>query len=244
VEDALEEDETIPEPRSIEEITNDPDVREELAVGGVIASVPLVMDSGRLAKANISLDAGLLQVLDETARTHRLTRSAFIASAIREKIAAGQAADSAFPAIVRAFDVASRAEENKPADAYMAIDELIANIARGTHIVQAGRYGRPLIDPLSRPIDWTAYVDLQRPNAKSVERYVLGKRREHVIEYKGYRMSVTKERSGYIVCTERIDGRPIRSQLSIGDRVHDPNYPDAISALVAAKAAIDSRTVE
>jgi hypothetical protein len=50
-----------------------------------------LLDSGRPAKANLSLDAGLLEAIDEAARSHGLTRSAFITSAAREKIGGGQA---------------------------------------------------------------------------------------------------------------------------------------------------------
>lgn len=57
--------------------------------GAAIAIVPLLRDAGRPAKANLSLDAGLLQAIDEAAEAHGLTRSAFIASAAREKIKEG-----------------------------------------------------------------------------------------------------------------------------------------------------------
>jgi HicB_like antitoxin of bacterial toxin-antitoxin system len=51
-----------------------------------LAIVPLVLDAGRPAKANLSLDAGLLAAIDEAAAARGLTRSAFLASAAREKI--------------------------------------------------------------------------------------------------------------------------------------------------------------
>jgi predicted RNase H-like HicB family nuclease len=86
VQDAIADGDPIPEPRTIEELHADPDIRSAIAKGGVLASVPLLMDSGRPAKANISIDAGLLQALDDAAEMHNLTRSAFIATAIREKI--------------------------------------------------------------------------------------------------------------------------------------------------------------
>jgi len=40
-----------------------------------------------LRGANLSLDAGMLEAIDEAANARGLTRSAFIASAVREKIA-------------------------------------------------------------------------------------------------------------------------------------------------------------
>jgi metal-responsive CopG/Arc/MetJ family transcriptional regulator len=45
-----------------------------------------VFDAGRPVKANLSLDAGLLNAIDKAAARHGLTRSAFLASAAREKI--------------------------------------------------------------------------------------------------------------------------------------------------------------
>jgi predicted RNase H-like HicB family nuclease len=76
----------IPKPRDLETLRRDTAVIEELAAGGTLALVPLVLDAGRPAKANLSLDAGLLEAIDEAARAKGLTRSAFIASAAREKI--------------------------------------------------------------------------------------------------------------------------------------------------------------
>ena len=79
----------VPKPRPIETLRNDGDVKAELASGGALVIVPLIMDAGRAAKANLSLDAGLLQAIDDAAQARGLTRSAFIASAAREKIVAG-----------------------------------------------------------------------------------------------------------------------------------------------------------
>jgi len=59
-----------------------------LVDGKPLALVPLVRDAGRAVKANLSLDAGLLEAIDEAAETRGLTRSAFITSAARDKIRA------------------------------------------------------------------------------------------------------------------------------------------------------------
>ncbi|HEY6631504.1 MAG TPA: type II toxin-antitoxin system HicB family antitoxin [Rhizobiaceae bacterium] len=77
-----------PRPRRIEELVADPEVRQALTAGAVLAYVPLIRESGRLARANISLDAGLLLDIDETARRLGVTRSAFLAAAAKEKIKA------------------------------------------------------------------------------------------------------------------------------------------------------------
>jgi predicted RNase H-like HicB family nuclease len=84
--DARADGEKIPRPRSAEKLRADPDVAAALAEGGVLAYVPLVLDAGRPVKANLSLDAGLLEAIDEAAKRRHLTRSAFLATAAREKI--------------------------------------------------------------------------------------------------------------------------------------------------------------
>ncbi len=87
-EDARADGERLPKPRTAEAVRADPDVAAALAEGAAIMIVPLILDSGRPTKANLSLDAGLLQAIDEAAAARGLTRSAFIASAVREKIIA------------------------------------------------------------------------------------------------------------------------------------------------------------
>jgi predicted RNase H-like HicB family nuclease len=89
VEDAETDGEKLPRSRSVEAMRADPEIAAALAGGAVIAMVPVLRDAGRPAKANLSLDAGLLEAIDEAAAAHGLTRSAFIASAAREKIKQG-----------------------------------------------------------------------------------------------------------------------------------------------------------
>jgi predicted RNase H-like HicB family nuclease len=84
--DAIDDGEMLPPPRSVEALRADPVIAAALAEGAVLAIVPLLLDSGRAVRANLSLDAGLLDAIDEAAKAHGLTRSAFLASAAREKI--------------------------------------------------------------------------------------------------------------------------------------------------------------
>jgi len=86
VEDARADGDKIPKPRSAEALRDDPKVVAALGHAGILAYVPLVLDAGRPVKANLSLDAGLLDAIDEAAERRGLTRSAFLASAAREKI--------------------------------------------------------------------------------------------------------------------------------------------------------------
>jgi predicted RNase H-like HicB family nuclease len=88
ISDAREDGEEIPEPRDMLALKHaDEDVAEALQRGAAFVMIPVLMDSGRSAKANLSLDSGLLEAIDDAAKAHGLTRSSFIATAAREKIA-------------------------------------------------------------------------------------------------------------------------------------------------------------
>lgn len=78
----------VPAPRTVEALLKDKAVGAALAGGAFMASIPLLLESGKLARANISLDAGLLAEIDETAKRVGLTRSAFLAAAARDRIKA------------------------------------------------------------------------------------------------------------------------------------------------------------
>lgn len=89
VADELAEGREVITPRTLDQLGSDPDVVEALAGGSALTLVPLLLDTGRLARANISIDAGLLADIDEAARLRGVTRSAFMAAAARDKIKAG-----------------------------------------------------------------------------------------------------------------------------------------------------------
>lgn len=73
-------------PRSIDELRRDPEVLEALSEGAGFVVIPLVLNSGKPARVNISMDTGLLEAIDESAERFGLTRSAFLATAARDKI--------------------------------------------------------------------------------------------------------------------------------------------------------------
>ncbi|HKZ96172.1 MAG TPA: type II toxin-antitoxin system HicB family antitoxin [Hyphomicrobiaceae bacterium] len=79
------EEEPIPEPRSISQILDDLAASGEPS--GATVFIPLLLDKARPVRANISLDAGLLEAIDAEAERRGLTRSAFLASAAIDKIA-------------------------------------------------------------------------------------------------------------------------------------------------------------
>ena len=77
---------TIPAPRSPDEILADPEFEEDRE-GAIVASIPFVRDLGSTTRINVSLDLGLLEAIDSEARQRKQTRSAFIASAVRKELA-------------------------------------------------------------------------------------------------------------------------------------------------------------
>ena len=78
--------ETSPAPSEFEAFRALPEVMEAMAEGASILPVPALFESERPVRANISLNRGLLEAIDEAARRANLTRSGFIAAAAREKI--------------------------------------------------------------------------------------------------------------------------------------------------------------
>jgi predicted RNase H-like HicB family nuclease len=60
----------------------------EVAAGEATVLIPLLLDQGRSVRANLTFDAGLLDAIDAAAADRGLTRSAFLASAARDKITA------------------------------------------------------------------------------------------------------------------------------------------------------------
>lgn len=70
--------EPVPRPSPVERIRRDAEVVAGLAEGAVLASVPLIRETGKPVKANLSIDSGVLAALDEEAKARDLTRSGMI----------------------------------------------------------------------------------------------------------------------------------------------------------------------
>jgi predicted RNase H-like HicB family nuclease len=83
--------EASPAPSALETLRVDADVRHALLEGASFITVPLLIESGRSVRANISMDQGVLAAIDAAAQARGLTRSSFLASAAIEKIRAGRA---------------------------------------------------------------------------------------------------------------------------------------------------------
>jgi predicted RNase H-like HicB family nuclease len=86
IEGAEEAGETIPAPHALEVLRRDPEVAAALTQGAALASVPLIRETGRPTKANLSLDSGILRAIDEEAVRRGLTRSNFVELLAKETL--------------------------------------------------------------------------------------------------------------------------------------------------------------
>jgi predicted RNase H-like HicB family nuclease len=84
VEVTEEAGEKVPPPRSFEILHRDPEIAAALAGGAALATVPLIRQTGRPVKANLSIDSGTLAAIDAEARARGLTRSSFVELLARE----------------------------------------------------------------------------------------------------------------------------------------------------------------
>lgn len=82
------EDMAVPESSSHEAIVTRPDIREALAGGGYLISVPLIDNDSAVVRANVTFERGVLRAIDVAARERGITRSAFLSSAARKEIEA------------------------------------------------------------------------------------------------------------------------------------------------------------
>ena len=85
VEGMREDGEALPMPRPLSVVMADPELAE-WREGALIAYVPLLLDRGSPRRVNVSLDAGLLEAIDQEAKRRQMTRSAFLSSAARAEI--------------------------------------------------------------------------------------------------------------------------------------------------------------
>ena len=80
----VEDGDRLPELRTIGEVLADPEYADD---DGVFAIVPFELP-GKAVRVNISIDENLLSAIDDAAKAAGQSRSAFLASAAREKIRA------------------------------------------------------------------------------------------------------------------------------------------------------------
>jgi predicted RNase H-like HicB family nuclease len=73
-----------PKPRNMAQLLKAGEI--EAARNEIAVLIPVVLDQGRTVRANLTFDAGLLSAIDAEASRRGLTRSAFLASAARERL--------------------------------------------------------------------------------------------------------------------------------------------------------------
>ena len=73
----------VPAARPLEALRRDAEVKQALANGAGLAAVPLVRETGKPVKANLSIDSGVLAAMDEEADRRKLTRSALVEMMVR-----------------------------------------------------------------------------------------------------------------------------------------------------------------
>jgi predicted RNase H-like HicB family nuclease len=76
----------VPPPRPLEALRSDAQVAQALRAGATLAALPLIRETGKPVKANLSIDSGILSAIDEAAARRKLTRSAFIEMMVRRML--------------------------------------------------------------------------------------------------------------------------------------------------------------
>ena len=82
------EDQELTEPLTLEAVLEQNGMREELALGAYLVSVPLIDNDTATVRVNVSFERGVLRAIDDTAEKRGLTRAAFLASAAKQAIEA------------------------------------------------------------------------------------------------------------------------------------------------------------
>jgi predicted RNase H-like HicB family nuclease len=78
------EDAAVPEARGLDAIRSE--AAADIAEGAFLLAVPLIRRAFRQVRANISLDKGMLDAIDDAAAKRGVTRSAFLAEAAKNEI--------------------------------------------------------------------------------------------------------------------------------------------------------------
>ncbi|WP_237151859.1 type II toxin-antitoxin system HicB family antitoxin [Oryzibacter oryziterrae] len=74
------------DPPAADALMQNEDVRAALARGAAFVRVPHLVNEGVPVRVNINIDRGALAAIDNAAKAHGMSRSAFLASAALDKI--------------------------------------------------------------------------------------------------------------------------------------------------------------
>ncbi|MEO1746389.1 MAG: type II toxin-antitoxin system HicB family antitoxin [Pseudomonadota bacterium] len=78
--------EALPVARDIEDLKQDDKIAVELASGAYLLAVPLIRNTQKTERVNITLNKGLLSAIDAEAQRRKMTRSGFLAQAAEREI--------------------------------------------------------------------------------------------------------------------------------------------------------------
>lgn len=76
----------LPEPSGIDKIKADPLVAADLAEGAYLMAIPYHFNPGRSTRVNITMNLGLLKLVDAEASRRKMTRSALLAQAAEREV--------------------------------------------------------------------------------------------------------------------------------------------------------------
>ena len=74
-------------PHSISEVRQS--AAEDLAEGAYLVQIPYLQKTGRTGRYNVSLDTGVVRMIDSAAKNRKMTRSAFLEDAALKEIGVG-----------------------------------------------------------------------------------------------------------------------------------------------------------
>ncbi len=75
-----------PEPLGIDALRADPEIAADLAEGAYLMAIPYLRNGGKSQRINITLNKGLLELIDEEANRRKMTRSALLAQAAEKEV--------------------------------------------------------------------------------------------------------------------------------------------------------------
>ncbi|ENN90480.1 type II toxin-antitoxin system HicB family antitoxin [Bartonella schoenbuchensis] len=81
-----EEMDKLPTPLKFEEVIQKETVKIALSEGAFLIQVPFIENDSEVVRMNISIERGLLRAIDDCAQERGLTRSAFLATAVRHEL--------------------------------------------------------------------------------------------------------------------------------------------------------------
>lgn len=117
-EEASNDGEELPAPRTLHELRNDAEVQESLnESNGFMVAVPLIVNSGRRKRVSLDFDLALVESIDEVSKECNLTRKAWVEQVVRDWIFAYESGVKSTEKVLR-LTQAARAKTRAKKRAY------------------------------------------------------------------------------------------------------------------------------